>query len=241
MFSYLGPLPNLALPAVLGVFGAAAGYWMEKQIRLQIRRRRLMKQGFSPADLTSNERFFKKLGEITVAKIPQRILFSEVASHSWSEPAKYEQSKTAFESLGFRRSSTFVASPQEWVVEFWLGPRPQLWAKIIDSSERGVYSEVSVTNADGCTASFENTEECGLQHREPDRWVHCGLIAPAQLVEIALRERPADNGEPMKLAECVSAYEQSVNEYLAWRRSVGISADEMKRTYELQKKRRSRA
>ena len=99
MFSYLGPLPNLAIPAVLGVFGAAAGYWIEKQIRLQIRRRRLMKRGFSPADLSSNERFFKKLGEITVAKIPQRILFSEVASHSWSEPTKYEQSKTAFELL----------------------------------------------------------------------------------------------------------------------------------------------
>ena len=58
-----------------------------------------MKRGFSPADLSSNERFFKKLGEITVAKIPQRILFSEVASHSWSEPTKYEQSKTAFELL----------------------------------------------------------------------------------------------------------------------------------------------
>jgi len=226
---------------VLVVVGGAAGYWIEKQIRLQIRRRRLLKQGFSPADLISKERFFKKLGEITVAKIPQRISFGEVALHSWSEPAKYEQSKAAFESLGFQRSSMFVASPQEWVVEFWLSPWPQLWAKIIDSSERGVYSEVSVTNADGSTNSFENTEECGLQHREPDKWVHCGLIAPAQLVEKALQEWPVGNGEPMKLAECVSAYEQSVNEYLAWRRSVGISADEMKQTYELQQKRRSRA
>jgi hypothetical protein len=239
MLSALSALPSFALPAVLGVIGAAAGYWIEKQIRSQIRRRRLMKQGFSPADLTSKERFFKKLGEITVAKIPQKISFNEVASHSWSEPAKYELSKAAFESLGFQRSSAFVASPQDWVAEFWLGSRPKLWAKIIDSSERGVYSEVSVTKADGSTSSFENTEECGLHHREPDEWVHCGLISPAELVERALRERPADNGEPMKLAECVSVYEQSVNEYLAWRRSVGISADEVKRTYELRKKRRS--
>ena len=200
-----------------------------------------MKQGFSPSDLTSKERFFKKLGEITAAKIPQRISLSEVTSHLWSEPAKYAESRAAFESLGFQRSSTFVASPQEWVVEFWLGPQPQLWAKIIDSSERGVYSEVSVTNAAGSTASFENTEECGLQHREQDKWVHCGLVAPAQLVERALRERPAENGQPMTLAECVSAYTQSVNEHLDWRRSVGISADEMKRTFELHKKRRSRA
>jgi hypothetical protein len=240
MFSDMGPLPNLAVPAVLAVLGAGAGYWIEKQIRLQIRRRKLMKHGFSAADLTSEERFFKKLGEITVAKIPHRISFNEVASHSWSEPAKYGQSKAAFELLGFQRSSAFVASPQRWVVEFWLGSRPRLWAKIIDSSERGVYSEVSVTNADGCTASFENTEDCGLQHREPDKWVHCGLIAPAELVEKALREGPIDNGEPMKLSECVSAYEQSVNDYLEWRRGVGISAEEMKRKYEIQRKRRSR-
>ena len=240
MFSDLGPL-QIALLAALPVIGAAAGYWIEKQIRLQIRRRRLMKLGFSPADLTSKDRIFRKLGEITVAKIPQRISFNEVASHSWSEPAKYEQAKAAFEALGFQRSSRFVASPQAWVVEFWLGPRPQLWAKIIDSSERGIYSEVSVTNADGSTNSFENTEECGLQHRELDKWVHCGLIAPAQLVERALRECPANGGEPMKLAECVIAYEQSVNEYLVWRRSAGISADEVARTYELRKKRRSRA
>lgn len=98
-----------------------------------------------------------------------------------------------------------------------------------------------MTNADGSTNSFENTEECGLQHRELDKWVHCGLIAPAQLVERALRECPANGGEPMKLAECVIAYEQSVNEYLVWRRSAGISADEVARTYELRKKRRSRA
>jgi hypothetical protein len=241
MFCDLGPLPNLTLPVALAVVGTAAGYWVEKQIRLRIRRRRLMKQGLSPSDLTSKDRAFKKLGEILVAKIPQRISFNEVDSHSWSEPAKYEQAKAAFESLGFQRSSSFVASPQEWVVEFWLGPRPQLWAKIIDSRERGVYSEVSVTNSDGTTNSFENTEECGLQHREKDKWVHCGLVAPAQLVERALREWPAGCGEPMKLAECLRAYEQSVNEYLAWRRSVGISADEMKRTLELRKKRRSRA
>jgi hypothetical protein len=34
MFSDLGPLPHLALLAVLGVLGAAAGYWIEKQISL---------------------------------------------------------------------------------------------------------------------------------------------------------------------------------------------------------------
>jgi hypothetical protein len=63
MFCDLGPLPNLALPAALAVVGTAAGYWIEKQIRSQIRRRRLMKQGFSPADLTSKDRFFRKLGD----------------------------------------------------------------------------------------------------------------------------------------------------------------------------------
>jgi hypothetical protein len=196
-----------------------------------------MKLGFSAADLKSKEQMLKRTGEMAVAKIPLKISFEEKTSHSWSNPSIYLESKAAFESLGFRRTRTYVASPKKWVVEFWLSNRPGLYAKIIDSKARGVYAEVTVMNPDGSPACFENTEDCGLQHREADGWVHCGLITPAQLVERALRDsRPNDAGQ-MTLADCLSSYEQSVNECLAWRRSVGISADEMKRVIErVQKK-----
>lgn len=235
----LGPLPTFALPLALAVLGAAAGWWIETQIRLRIRKRQLRKQGFTADDLASQESYFKKLGEITAAKIPERISFQVVASYSWSDPVAYEKSKAAFESLGFQRNSTFVAAPQKWVVEFWLNAWPCVCAKIIDSSERGIYSEISVTKADGSMSSFENTDDCGLHHREPDRWTHCGSVSPAQLLERALREGTPGNGEPMTLTQWVSAYEQSVNEYLAWRKSAGITADEVRRTLELRKKRRS--
>jgi hypothetical protein len=42
----------------------------------------------------------------------------------------------------------------------------------------------------------------------------------------------------MNLAEAVSGYEQSVNESLAWRRSVGFNAKEMKHIVERWKKMR---
>jgi hypothetical protein len=125
-----------------------------------------------------------------------------------------------------------VALPQKWVAEFWLSSQPGIFAKIIDSKERGVYSEVTVMNRDGIAESFENTEECGMKHREPDRWVHCGLITPAQLVEIALHRSQPNDATQWSLAECVSVYEKSVNEHLAWRRSVGISAEEAKQVFE---------
>jgi hypothetical protein len=239
MFDGVWPLSHLAYLVLGCACGAVAGWWIEKQIRTQIRRRRLMKLGFSADDLRSKAQFFKRLGEITVAKIPQEISLKEITAHSWSTPPKYELSKTAFEALGFSRTRTFVASPQEWVVEFWLTSQPGLFAKIIDSKERGVYSEVTVMNRDGVAACFENTEECGLHHREPDKWVHCGLITPAQLVERALQYSQPKDAVQMNLSDCVSAYEQSVNEYLAWRRSVGISADEAKQVFERREKRRS--
>jgi len=236
MLSEVGPLSKVVAPAAFAVFGAAAGRWIIKE---QIRRTRLMKLGFSIDDLRSQERFFKRLGEIASAKIPQKISFKETTAHSWSNPSKYEQSKAAFEALGFRRTQTFVASPREWTAEFWLSREPGLLAKIIDSKECGVYSEVTVMNRDGTAASFENTQECGLKHREPDRWVHCGLITPSQLLEEALQHSQPNDAMEMSVAECVSAYEQSVNEYLVWRRSVGISADEAKQIFERKKTRRS--
>jgi hypothetical protein len=221
MLGDIGPLPNLTIPALFGLLGAVAGWWIQKQIR----RRRLIKLGFSADDLRSKDRFFKKLGEIAVARIPQKISLQEVASHSWSKPTKYEHSKEALEALGFRRAGTFIGSPQTWVVEFWSSPEPGLFATIHDTKGCGVYSEVTVMNDEGMLVSFENTEECGLKHREPDTWVHCGLVTPAQLIERALPHRQP-NAKQLKFDECVSAYEQSVNENLTWRRSVGISAIE---------------
>lgn len=129
-----------------------------------------------------------------------------------------------------------MGSPQEWVVEFWLSTEPGLFAKIHDSKGCGIYSEATVMNRDGMLVSFENTEECGLKHREPDTWIHCGLITPAQLLDRALPHRRPD-AKQLKLDECVSAYEQSVNENLAWRRSVGISATEAKEAFKRRKKR----
>lgn len=97
-----------------------------------------MKLGFSADDLRSKDRFFKKLGEIAVAKIPKKISLEEVSSNSLE---------------------------------------------------------------------------------------HCGLVTPAQLIERALPHRQP-NAKQLNLDKCVSAYEQSLNENLTWRRSVGISANE---------------
>jgi hypothetical protein len=226
MFRDVGPIPNLLVPALFGVFVSAAVWWIQKQIQ----RRRLRKRA----------QFFKRMGESVLAKIPQKISFKEITAYSWSKPSKYEESKAAFESLGFRRTRTFVASPKEWVVEFWLSRKPGLFAKIIDSKKRGVYSEVTVMTRDGVAVSFENTiEECELKHPEPNKWVHCGLITPAQLVERALQHSQPNVAMQMNLAECVNADERSVNEYLDWRRSVGFSADEVKQVFEHIMRRRS--
>jgi hypothetical protein len=119
--------------------------------------------GHAKIDVTQNI-----YGKCSWAKIPQRISFRN-RSHAWSEPARYEESKAPFESLGFRQTRAFVASPQEWVVEFWLSNRPGLFAKIIDSKKRGVHSEVTVINWDGVAISFEKTEECKLKHRGPHK------------------------------------------------------------------------
>lgn len=217
---------------MLAVLGAA--WWINGRLL----RRRLAKLGFSADDLSSEERTFKKWSEILVAKIPEKISFTEIQSHLWSNPSKHADAKTAFKALGFRQSSTFVASPQDWVVEFWLSNEPGLTGKIIDSAGRGVYSEVTLTNNDGSAFSFENTEDCGQRHREPDKWVHCGLITPAELVAKALRQRQSNGARQMNLAEAVSTYEQSVNEFLAWKRSVGFNAEEMKRLFDRWKKAR---
>jgi hypothetical protein len=217
-----------ALVVVVSVW-AVSGSWIQRQVA----RRRLRKLGFSTDDMRSEDAIFKKWGEIAAAEIfPQKISFNEITSHSWSQPSKYEQCKRAFESLGFRRNGAFVASPQKWVVEFWLSDEPGLFVTIVDAKSRGVYSEVTVMKKDGSVVSFDDLEDCGLQHPKPDSCFHCGLVTPNQLVERAFQAREPNDFRQTNLAECVNVYEQSVNEHLAWRRSVGISGNEMKQTLE---------
>ena len=211
--------------AVVVSLWALSGWWIQRHVA----RRRLRKLGFSADDMKSEDAIFKKWGEIAAAKIiPQKIAFNEVITHSWSEPSKYEQSKAAFERLGFRREGTFVASPQEWIVEFWLDGETGLFATIVDAKSRGVYSEVTIVKGDGSMVSFDNLEDCGRQHYKPDSCFHCGLVTPDQLVGKALGTRHSNDCKQTNLGDCVRVYEQSVNEYLAWRRSVGISGNEMK-------------
>src|SRR5438552_1738891 len=133
-----------------GGLGAAAGWWIQGQVR----KRRLRKLGFKPEDLKSKEAFFTRLGQITMAQIPQKITFNEVASHSWSNPSQYAKSRTAFESLGFQRTGVFIASPQTWVAEFWINSEQALFGTILDSSPCGIYSEVFVEHNDGSTVCF---------------------------------------------------------------------------------------
>ena len=95
---------------------------------------------------------------------------------------------------------------------------------------------MGVINHDGSIIAFEDTEECGLQHRQPDRWPHCGLVAPSELLEKALRERHLAEVEPLDAITCVRAYEQAFNEDLGWRRTTGISIEEMRNVLTQMKK-----
>jgi hypothetical protein len=221
--------------ALWGGLGAAAGI----TVHAFIRRRRLRKLGFAAADLSSREAFFKRWAEIAVQKMPKKISFTQIDSHVWSNGSEYAHAKAALEKLGFQRSPVFVASPQKWVVEFWLSQEAGLFGAILDSPPAGIHTEFMVSYNDGSTVSFENTDECGRRHLENHNWLHCGTVGPDQLLQRALRERQPSHVGQMCLSGSVQSYERAVNESLAWRRNVGFTPAEMKHTYERQRRARS--
>jgi hypothetical protein len=173
-----------------------------------------------------------------MSKLPENISLVEITSSEWSEQAKYELLRSALQDLGFRKSSSFRGVPQKWIMEFWLSSEPGIFATIFDphSKDRGVHSGVGVIKRDGSIIVFENTEECGLQHRQPDRWPHCGLVEPSALLERALRERHLGDADVLDVLTCVRVYEQAVNEDLEWRRKNGFSIEEIRNVLARMKK-----
>jgi hypothetical protein len=156
---------NVFIRIALGAgVGAAAGV----AIPALVRRLRLRRLGFTSADLSSREASLKKWAEITLQKMPEKISLTRTDSHSWSKPSKYAHARAALEKLGLERNPVFVASPQKWVVEFWLSKDDGIFAAILDSPPCGIHTEFMVSYEDGSTVSFENTEDCGRRHlRKP--------------------------------------------------------------------------
>jgi hypothetical protein len=220
MFPGIGPIPNLTVPLLGAVIGSAVEWWIQKWVV----ERRIKKHGIN------SERLLRKLADNITAKLPERISLVEVTSHAWSETVRYEHAASALQGLGFRRSNTFQGTPQKWVAEFWLSSEPGIFAIIFEpySKSDGVHCGVAVINRACSIIVFENTEECGLQHRQPDRWPHCGLVEPSDLLQRALRERHLGDVEVLDAVTCVRVYEQAFNEDLGWRRTKGISIEEMK-------------
>ena len=172
-------------------------------------------------------------------KCRRKISFTQIDSHVWSNGSEYAHAKAALEKLGFQRSPVLVASPQKWVVEFWLSQETGLFGAILDSPPTGIHTEFMVSYNDGSTVSFENTDECGRRHLENHNWLHCGKVGPDQLLQRALRERQPSHVGQICLSASVQSYERAINESLAWRRNVGFTPAEMKHTYERQRRARS--
>src|SRR5215831_10587018 len=117
-------------------FGAGAGLIVHGLVRAG----RLRKLGFTNREMVFKEDFYRKLGKITVDKLPQEISFKPIDFHAWSNDSKYATASASLEGLGFERQPVFIASPQHWVVEIWLSKNDGLFAAILDCPPVGVHT-----------------------------------------------------------------------------------------------------
>jgi hypothetical protein len=126
------------------------------------------------------------------------------------------------------------------VGQFWAKPDCCFSAAILDSSIGGVHSEIMVAYDDGSTVSFENTPDCGFRHSDRNSWIHCGAVSTEELVALARGDQQQKSLNVVPPIDGIRAYEQAVNESLAWRRNLGYSAEEMRRMREYARKRKQK-
>jgi hypothetical protein len=210
-----------------GGLGAVIGSWIQRHLR----RRKLRAMGFKPEDLKSRGTELKKFGELLQARLPERIEFKPVESYSWSDKIKYGGCERALERHGFERLGTFVASPENWVAEFWVSESLKSCGAIIDIKLHGPYIDMMTWYEDGTHSSFSNCPNTGLCAAE-EQHVHCGYIDPEELIARELRERPAKEIRVTGRENVVQAYEIAINGHLAMQRKVGFTADQMRRHFE---------
>jgi hypothetical protein len=221
----LGPIGFLSGVAALVIYG----------IQIRTYRQRLRAAGFEPSDLKSAASINKKWGELIRARLPERIEFKGIDSHSWSNKQKHRECERALDHHRFERIGLFVATPQEWIAEFWVSESLASGGVVIDSKLHGPYLDLMTWYEDGGHSSFANHPNTGLCEWD-EQHVFCGYITPEELIARWLRERPKKEMKSTTRDNVVRANEQTTNDHLARHRREGVSAEQINSFFEFRRR-----
>jgi hypothetical protein len=182
-------------------------------------------------DPVAREKVFRDVAKRAGERIPNEIHLQPSTMILWKDEDKWRQAYNALEDHGFRHASNYRVVEIGVDVQFLVHDRECLLACIYNHPVVGVFMDLVTRYQDGSCVTFANRCASGLDQHPHLQNRFLGEIAPAELIERTLAERPHQPMREIHDADLAPDFCRVWKEYKEWRNKRGTSAEEVERIY----------
>jgi len=168
------------------------------------------------------------IGASALAKQPDSIHLDPTGGDAWRDRARADRSADALLARDFAEAGTWSLREMPGVLVRLLVSRPaSLTAAVYEHPKAGTWCDVYYHFTDGTSATFTSAAPTGLDPRPGHAVVHRAGADVSSLLDLALDHRSLVAPIPVSVPEAPRRFEAAYAEALAWRKTNGISRQEV--------------
>jgi len=169
-------------------------------------------------------------GAAGLAAQPDDIHLTPAGADPWNDRAAAGRLAAGLLGEGFRSAGVFAIAEMPGVLaQLFAHPTENLIGVIYEHPAAGHWIDVVERRSDGSTTTWTTARPSGLDQRAEHPHFYARGLSPAELVARARRERGPTPAEAVHVSEVEALFERAYAEETAWRKSRGVSREEVLR------------
>ena len=169
-------------------------------------------------------------GAAGLAATPDQITLHPTGVSPGSDRAAASRMVMAFEREGFRSGGTFLIDEMPGCyVQLFVHPEENLVGVAYEHPQMGHWADVVERRTDGTSTTWSSAPESGLDPRPGHAQIREPGASVERLVARARRERGPAPAQSFHPAELEALFERAWAEEIAWRKSRGVTREEVQR------------
>jgi hypothetical protein len=172
----------------------------------------------------------RAIGSTALARQPDAIHLTSCVETAWKDEDAAANLVAPFRELGFDNAGAYrVPELPGVIVQLLANERDRLYAAVYEHPHAGHWFDVVCRFEDGTSATYTTANPTGLDPRPGHPVVNAPGARAQALVERARSESQGKRAKPAARGAVTTDFETAYAESIAWRKSRGISAQEVGR------------